>query len=223
LIEPLKSTKRFWLALAAVCSLATYLLATTTNYTQAFDSGHGWTYNQLACGGTCSNGDVSGDGNPADSVFSKVTGRNKQQTGYWSKTFTWEDLGVPVGDTVDTVDGQWDSKVISTAVACTSSTTAGVQIFDNADTTEATASAVEPSIDVSGDSSWTNHNPTGAISVNASYQASSTTVTLRAHSNPDAGNNGSAACELRYDSYKLTIESTTPSGRSRVVMISQRF
>lgn len=195
-----------------------------TIYTEPWtNSLDGWTYTQSSCSGTCADG-LSTDGNPADSVSDKVTGRNKAETGYWSKTTTWEVLGVPAGDTVTTVDGQWDDFAVATAVACASTTTAGMQIFDSSNTTEITASAVEPALNVSGDTSaWTTHNPTGAVAVNSIYQASATAVTLRFNINPANGNNGSAACEVRGDNYKLTITSTAPSGRSRVIVIGNLF
>ncbi len=216
--------RRVWiLAMLALAVFAAYLLATTTDWTEQFASGHGWAYTEISCAGTCESGDVSSDGNPQPSIYDKVTGRNKSLAAYFSKSDTWENLGVPSGDTVDTVDGQWDSKAISTAVACRVETQAGMQIFDSANTTEITASVVEPLLSVDGDSTWTNHNPTGAVGVNDGYKASSTTITLRFNMNPYAGNNANAACELRGDNYKLTISSTAPSGRSRVVMISRRF
>jgi hypothetical protein len=195
-----------------------------TFYTEPWTSSlDGWSYTQGSCSGTCADG-LSTDGNPADSVSDKMTGRNKAETGYWSKSTTWEGLGVPAGDVVNTVDGQWDDFTIATGAACTSSTTAGMQIFDSSNAAEITASTLEPATDVSGDTTaWTTHNPTGAVAVNSGYQASTTAVTLRFNINPAGGNNGSAACEVRGDNYKLTIASTTPSGRNRVIVIGGLF
>lgn len=201
---------------------AVALWATTTNYTQQFGSGHGWTYTQLTCGGTCTNGDVPADGNPLPSVYANIIGRNKSMTGYFSKAYTWENLGVPAGDTVDTVNGQWDSKRLWVNIACNNGgTTGGMQIFDSGNTAEITASAVEPNIWVGDDATWTNHNPTGAVAVNNGYKASTTTITLRLNVNPYTGNNAAGECEIRGDNYKLTIESTTPSARNRVVVIAR--
>jgi hypothetical protein len=191
-----------------------------TYYNQPFASGHGWTYTQASCSGTCTSGDATADGNPLPSVFASVTGRNKTLTGYFSKSFTWEQLGVAAGDTVTSADGAWDDKAIATAVACNGAT-AGMQIFDAANAAEVTASAVEPALNVAGDTaSWITHNPTGPVAVNAGAQASATTVTLRFNLNPSSGNNGSAACELRGDNFGLTLTSTAPSGRSRVVIVA---
>ena len=209
-----------------LCVSAVLVFAATTNFTEPFPNGPGWTYTQISCAGgaTCTSGDAAGDGNPSPSVFAKAVGKNKLMSGYFSKSFTWEQLGVPAGDNVDTVDGTWDDKAIQTAVACTSSATMGMQVFDSSNSAEITSATVEGNLDVSGDTaSWTNHNPTGAVAVNAGSKASTTTVTLRFNINPASGNNNSAACELRGDNYKLTIQSTTPSGRNRVVMISRRF
>ncbi len=53
---------------------------------------------------------------------------------------------------------------------------------------------------------------------------SATTFTYaQVAANGSIGNNNSAACELRGANYKLSIVSSTPSGRNRVVMISRRF
>jgi hypothetical protein len=220
-----KNKSRIKIALCASVSLwlfAAWLLATSTNFTEPFASGHGWTYVQTTCGGTCTNGDVSGDGNPSPSVFAKITGRNKNMAGYFKKTFTWENLGVPAGETVQTVDGQWDDKAVQTAVACTSSTLAGMEIFDSSDSAACTDSTLEPNLNVSGDTTaWTNHNPTGAVSVSSGCRTSSTTITLRLHLEPGAGNNGSAACELRGDNFKLTIVSAPPAaGAPKRVYVS---
>jgi hypothetical protein len=125
---------------------------------------------------------------------------------------TWEAMGVPAGDIVDTVDGQWDDKSVCTAVACASTHQAGIQLYNSGDTAEITASTVEPLLTVSSDtSSWTTHNPTGAVAVNAGSQASNTTVSIHFNVNPSCGNNGSAAAEIRADNLKLAIVSHTPA------------
>jgi hypothetical protein len=182
-----------------------------TTYTEPWTSSlDSWAFTQISCGGTCVNALVTTDGNPADSVSAKITGRSKAEVGYWSRAMTWEAMGVPAGDVVSTVDGQWDDKAVSTAIACTSSSTMGIQIFDATNTTEITSPSVEANLNVSGDTAaWTNHDPTGAVSV-ISSTASSSTVTLRFNENPASGNNSSAACELRGDNYTLTIVSAPP-------------
>lgn len=221
-----KTRSRIKIALCASVSLwlfAAWLLATSTNFTEPFASGHGWTYVQTTCGGTCTNGDVSGDGNPSPSVFAKITGRNKNMAGYFKRTFTWENLGVPAGETVQTVDGQWDDKAVQTAVACTPTSLAGMEIFDSSDSAACTDSTLEPNLNVSGDTAaWTNHNPTGAVSVSSGCAAASTTLTMRLHLEPGSGNNGSAACELRGDNFKLTIVSAPPAaGAPKRVYVSR--
>lgn len=199
-------------ALAISFLFATSLLwATSTVYTEPWTSSlDSWAFTQVSCGGTCVNGLVTSDGNPADSVSAKITGRSKAEVAYISVAMTWNAAGVPVGDVVSSVDGQWDDKAVQTAVSCTSSSTMGMQIFDATNMTEITASAIEPNLNVAGDTAaWINHNPTGAINVTSST-ASSSTVTFRFNINPASGNNASAACELRGDNYKLTIVSAAP-------------
>jgi hypothetical protein len=225
-MKPKRTKSRIKIALCASMSLwlfAAWLLAASTNFTEPFASGHGWTYVQTSCNGTCTNGDVSGDGNPSPSIYASVAGRNKNMAGYFKKTLTWENLGVPAGDTVETADGQWDDKAVPTAVACNSNTLAGVEILDSADSAACTDVTLEPNLNVSGDTAgWTNHNPTGAVSVSSGCTASSTTITLRFHLEPAAGNNGSAACELRGDNFKLTVVSSPPAaGAPKRVYVSR--
>jgi hypothetical protein len=207
-----------------LCLLTSILSATTTNYQEPWTSSlDSWSFTQTSCNGTCADALLTSDGNPADGTTNKVTGRNKAEVGYWSVAAAWTALGVPSGDTVDSVDGQWDDKAVQTAVACASTATMGIQLFDSANTTELSASAIEPTLNVAGDTAaWTNHNPTGAVTVTSSNAASST-VTLRFNVNPNSGNNGSAACELRGDNFKLAIVSHAPpiGGGPRRVHISR--
>ncbi len=217
--------KVFFLCVPCVVALqlsTTRLKAGTTNFTEDFPSGHGWTWTQETCsvGGTCTNGDVSGDGNPAPSVFVKIVGRNKKHLGRWGRSFTWEQLGVPAGDTVDTVDGSFDVKLFQETHSATQA--AGMKIYDAADSTACTDADVEADIDPAS-SSWTTINNSGAVNVLAGCSASNTTVTLRLRMDVNSGNNNSATTEVRCDTFKLTITSTTPSGRNRVVVISRRF
>jgi hypothetical protein len=205
------------------CLLTPLLFATTTSYSEPWASSlDSWAYTQGSCGGTCADALLTGDGNPADGVTNTITGRNKAEVGYWKLAAAWTALGVPSGDTVDSVDGQWDDKAVQTAVACASTSTIGIQIYDSGNSSSVTASDVEPAINVAGDTAaWTNHNPTGAVSVTSSTAAGST-VTLRFNVNPASGNNSSAACELRGDNFKLAIVSHTPAagGGVRRVHIS---
>jgi len=190
-------------------------------YSQPFAASHGWTYTQVSCtgGGTCTSGDVS-DGNPTPGVFAKIAGKNKAMVGYETHAaYAWTDLGVTAGNNATQVDAKWDDFTIQTVAACLSTTTAGMDIYDSANTTRATASQVEPDLNVAADTgAWTNHDPTGAIAVSAAYQAAATTVTLRFNLNPASANSTGAACELRGDNYVLTITEVTPSGQ--IIIIS---
>jgi hypothetical protein len=207
-----RATKKIFLVLAML-AMASSASAQTT-YTEPWASSlDGWSYVQTSCSGTCGQDALlTSDGNPADSVHNVVSGRNKDEIGYWHKSMTWEAMGVPAGDVVDTVDGQWDDKSVCTAVACASTHQVGIQLYNSGDTAEITASTVEPLLTVSGDtSSWTTHNPTGAVAVNAGSQASTTTVSVHFTVNPSCGNNGAAAAEIRADNFKLAIVSHSPS------------
>ncbi len=210
------------LLIGLLTCFAVYLLATSTPYTQPFTTGHGWTYTQLSCtgGGTCTSGDVA-DGNPTPGVFAKVAVKSKVMTGYWSHAYTWVNLGVPAGETVQTVNGQWDDKAYQTVSACTSSSTIGMQIYDSGNTVEVTSAAVEANLNVAGDTaSWTNHNPTGTVNVTGAYALASTTITLRLNINPASGSTTGSACELRGDNYALAIVSIASSGRKSQTIVA---
>lgn len=202
-----------------VVGAAGLALAATTTFTEAFNAGHGWTYTQLTCPSAgCSNtASVTTDGNPANSVSATVTGNGGVQTGYFKKAFTWEQLGVSIGDTITSVDGKWDAKN-ARGTDCVSGSTMGMQIFDSANTTEVTAAALEPLIDVNGDAAWTTHDGSAAVSV-VSSSASGNTVTLRFNVNPKGKGNSNPTCELRGDNFTLTIV----TGRHQVITSQLRL
>lgn len=211
------------LLVGALVFCVTMLWATSTVYTQPFAAGHGWTYTSVSCGGTCTQDMAfATDGNPAPSILAKIVGKAKTSVGYAKHTYTWENLGVPVGDSVTTVDGAWDTKQTHTTGNCSTSATAGMQLFDSANTTEITASAIEPTKDVSGQTVWTTNNPTGAVAVTGTFAPSGTTITLRFNMNPATTSVTSADCEIIGDNYKLTIVSSKAAfqQRHRVVIAS---
>jgi hypothetical protein len=202
-----------------VVGAAGLALAASTAFTEAFNAGHGWTYTQLTCpSGGCSNtASVTTDGNPANSVSATVSGNGGVQTGYFKKTFTWEQLGVSVGDTITSVDGKWDAKN-ARGTDCIAGSTMGMQIFDSANTTEVTGATLEPLIDVSGDAAWTTHNGSAAVSV-VSSSASGNTVTLRFNINTQGKASSNPTCEIRGDNFSLTIV----TGRHQVITSQLRL
>src|SRR3989339_1050618 len=109
--------------------------ATTMNYTVSWASdleSFTWVSETCSGGGVCTQAFSSVDGNPAGSSEINVSGKNKRNTGYWKKTLTWEDMGVPVGATVNNIDGRFDVKLVQETHAATQST--GLKIYDSADT-----------------------------------------------------------------------------------------
>lgn len=170
----------------------------------------GFTWVSESCTGTCTQAFTSADGNPAGSIYAKVTGRNKKNLGYWSKSLTWQDMGVPTGMTVTDVDGRFDVKLAQETHAATQAI--GLKLFDSADTTNITTAVVdiETEFDATS-SSWVTRNTDGAKGIASAYQASGTTVTIRMREDVNSGNNASAATEVRVDNVVLVITYTLPT------------
>jgi len=160
------------------------------------------------------------DGNPAPSILAKLVGKNKTSVGYASKSYAWTALGVPAGENVSTVDGAWDAKQTHTTGNCSTSATMGMQLYDSGNTVQITTSAVEPNLDVSGNTSWTTRDGAGAIAVTGTYAPAATTITLRLNMNPATTNVTNADCETLGDNYKLTIVSAAGSViRKKLILV----
>lgn len=192
-----------------VVLLGAVLCATSTIFTEPWATTlDSWTWTQLTCTGTCTAALVTADGNPADSVNFKVTGRSKVVTGTWdSANKTWAALGVPAGDTVNSVTFSNDDKAVSTAVACvpgSSSTFIQPVILPVGGGPNCAVGAV---VSVAGDSTWTTHAGS-AISVAGTCSTSSQGIILELDGGAASGNNSSAACEVRNDNWKITIVSS---------------
>ena len=217
----MRQTARVVVATVLTLVMAVSLLwAATANYLQTFDTGHGWTYTQVSCsGGTCSNNPTAsgancngGTGGCVQATNSLTFNTTRTLVGYFKNSYTWQALGVPAGGTVTQVQGSWWNRS-SSASACSSSTTAGMQIFDSANTTQVTSAAVATNVVVDGETAGASH--TGSVvTVNAGFQPAATTVTLRFNLNPSAeGAFGTNTCNLFGDNYGLVITYTDPSGR----------
>ena len=182
--------------------------AAVQNYTVNFATSiEGFTYVDESCTGTCTQGYLGTDGNPSGSLFAKVTARNKKNLGYFKKTLTWEDMGVPAGATVNNVNGSFDVKLFQETHASTQSV--GLKIYDGVDTTGVFDGLVdlETEFDPTS-SSWVTRDVDGAKTVSSAYQASNINVTIRMRSDVNSGNNNSASTEVRMDTLVFAIDYT---------------
>jgi hypothetical protein len=179
--------------------------------------GFSWTSEQ--CVGTCTQAFTVLDGNPAGSVYARVTERNKKTLGYWGKSLTWETMGVPTGSTVTSVDGLFDVKLAEETHAATQAI--GLKLFDSGNTVNIAVGGVDIETEFDSTStSWVTRNTDGAKDIQASYQASGTTVTIRMREDVNSGNNASAASEVRVDNVVFVITYTPPSARNRVMIVN---
>lgn len=218
--------KRIRFLILALAFSGAPLFAVT--YTQPFNVGHGFT---PAPSGACDNTYTdnaadSTNGNPVNSVNSLCNGRNDNPTTTWKKSFaSWEVLaGITPGNNVTLVDGKFDHQR-TTQTHAQVATVGPLQIMNSGETASCMDSdpeAVFSYPNTTGTISWATHDATGAVGVAAGCQASNTPVVVRFGINPRTGNNGSAQTQVNVDNLVLVITEVTPSGRSRVVMITFR-
>jgi len=153
----------------------------------------------------------SGVGNPSGSLKSRVSGRNKAGTSYWEWTGTWEDLGIPSGDTITQIRiNDADNRCTEWNVvdACDIGPYA---IYDSiGDTLIATLWSGRSPTGVEG--SWTSIGNQGYQTIGASYEASNTTIRIRLYSTLDLGNNASAALSTYDDTLSLDIDYDAAAG-----------
>lgn len=192
----------------ALAAAATY----TVNFATTIE---GFSYINESCsiGATCTQGYIGTDGNPAGSLYAKVVGRNKKNLGYFKKSLTWENMGVPSGATVTQVDGSFAARLFQETHSATQA--AGLKIFNSSDATSVFTGGVDLETEFDPTSaSWVTRNTDGAKSVDAAYQASNTTVTIRMRTDVNSGNNNSASTEVRTDTLSFTITYSVPSETS---------
>jgi hypothetical protein len=223
--------------LTSATSSAFNITQPTDNYTEPFNTGHGWTWTQVTCttqtlGQTCSpaNGGVNNITTAADcqvapcvSAAYTTNGISSAGTmaGYYHNPsgYTWQTIGVPAGATVNTVSGSWWDLVTSVSPGCGTTVTAGMHIYNSANTTEITSSPVFADTSLLGDSDLgATHGPGTAVNVTAASAASTTAITLRFDLNPStAGSlfNGTPTCTIYGDSFNLLITYTPPTGGRR--------
>lgn len=160
----------------------------------------------------------SGAGNPAGSLQSRIYGKNKNRTGVgWLLSgVTWEDLGVPVGATVDSVDGKFDWSCTEYNVGVNTSSSGDLTITDSAD---ANSTTLETAVTFSGTTAYATLNSTGTVSMPAALQASSTSIKIKILGILRTGNNVAAAVTRQMDTVVLTINYTEAAGGRRIIIV----
>ncbi len=155
--------------------------------------------------------DSPNDTNAGTGVLqSRRTGKNiKDGVPYWewgNGTLTWEDVGVPVGATVTSVDLDYDWKCSEYTTGANTSSTGPAELRSADGTTiRGTFSLVET---FGATSVWATKNGSALTGLS---DASNTAIRLRIGANPETGNSSSAAVTLRQDWIVVTITYTEPA------------
>ena len=154
---------------------------------------------------------TASDGAQGTVVTSTCIGRNDTPVVKWTKTLTWESMGVPSGATVTQVDGNFKYRVAQETHSAVQAM--GVmQLRDSGDSAACAASDLEASFDPGAvNANYTTRDTSGAINVSAGCDTSATSVTIRLDMTPKTGNNASATSELRADDVSLTITYFLPT------------
>lgn len=184
-------------------------MPTTKTFTFATTS-DGWTFTS---GGNATGTFTSGDGNPAGSLLVSNLGRNKVDVnGYWSWTGTFEDLGVPSGDTVTGYSAASFDHKCSVWNVVDSASIGPLDINDGTARTLVTAQSF------TGTTAWATKSNSPAIT--GLSLASTTSVTIYIYDNLDNGNNVAAQVDVGADNISITIEHETPSNPTTVTPVS---
>lgn len=220
----MRMKKRILILILILLASAGTLLAVT--YTQPFAAGHGFAPTQSgACDSTYTdNAADSTDGNPVNSVNSLCIGRNDVPTTTWKKSLTWIDMGVTPGNTVTLVDGKFDHQRTRQTHAQVAQV-GPLTIMDSGEVASCMAAdpeAVFSYPNSTGLISWATRDATGGVAPIAACQPAATTVVVRFGITPRTGNNASAQTQVNVDNLILVITETTPSARSRAIMISMK-
>ena len=166
------------------------------------------------------------DGAQGSVVSSACTGRNDVPIVRWSKSLTWEQMGVTPGFVVTQVDGNLLYR--QAAESHTATQTIGpLQLFNAANSAACASADLESGFDPATTSStYSTRDSAGTRSVNAECSPSNSTVTIRFDLTPATGNNTSANSELHVDDVTLVITAapaSQPRSRKQVIIVHLRF
>jgi len=182
---------------------------------------NGWSWTGVSgCAGPAFTQGFDGtDGNLAGSAFSDITNKkNGSCEGYFSKTFTWESLSIPAGNTVTQVDGKFDySHPTETSAAVQS---IGLMIYDSTNSVNITDpdADLETAFDPGAPSaSWSPRDTDGAKDIDSDQQASDTTITVRAYMLTATGNENNSDSRNLMDNIVFTMTHSAPANVSITV------
>lgn len=150
------------------------------------------------------------DGGQGTVISSACVGRNDVPVVKWTKTVSWETMGVPAGATVTQVDGSFKYRQVAESHNATQ-VMGTMTLRDSSDSAACAASDLEASFDPGpNNASFTTRNSSGAINVSTGCETAATSVTIRLDMTPRTGNNASATSELRADDVSLSITYFNP-------------
>ncbi len=130
----------------------------------------------------------------------QLSGRNKTDTGYWSRTLTFEAMDVPSGATVTGITSASIQSRVYAIGSMDSATIGNVTLDDGTTTVVLAASRTGPT--GTAESSFTTQNGTDNTSLN---WASNQSVTITLNHNLDAANNAGLNYDLFWDNLTFTI------------------
>jgi hypothetical protein len=175
------------------------MAATTKTFAFASNT-EGW-----ARTGSGTGGHSSADGNPAGSLFHAASGRNTTAAGVWEWTGTFEDLGVPPGDTVTGYQAAaFDHRAAVWDVV-------GYANIGPFTVNDGANRSLVAQVAYSSQTSWATASSAGQIT--GLNLPSTTTITLTVEYDQRTGNNNAAAVEVRLDNIALTVShDAAPTG-----------
>ncbi len=163
-----------------------------------------------ACAGGLTNSTPT-DGGQGTVMSTLCSAKNKTIIVKWTKTLTWETMGVPAGATITQVDGNYKYRQAQ-ETNNTTQTMGALQLRDSGDTASCAASDPEASFDPTPtNGSYTSRNASGNVNVNSgSCSASATSMTIRIDMSANTPNTNGSTTELRSDDIQLVITYNLP-------------
>ena len=133
----------------------------------------------------------------------QLSGRNKTDTGYWSRTLTFEDMGVPTGATISGITSSSIQSKVYAIGGMDAATLGNVTLSDGTTTVVLAASRTGPT--GTAETSYTTQNGTDNTSLN---WASNQSVTITLNHNLDCANNPGLNYDFFWDNLTFTITYT---------------
>jgi hypothetical protein len=182
--------------------------AALANFTYSFNTtADGWTGN----GGTSTTDSYqSAAGNPAGALQSSITGRNQNNAtaGWYIAGMTWEDLGVPVGAEINSVNGSYDWRCSNWNVGNTTSNSGELYITDSGGGNKTT---LESPLTFSGTTAWATRDAGGYISVPAAIAHHDSAIIISLIGTLRTASNAAANVTRQMDNIYLSIDYTLPT------------